>query len=185
MPNYCENDLWIQGGPKDVAALLAFVGADRNPVEFDFNAIVPYPKRYAAMDAEYPRFPVDGSLGMAAYVSKWGTNLNGFNSGGYEWCCDNWGTKWRASNVRRRDYGDVCVTFRTAYYPPKPVIIALAKRFPFVTLRLEYFERGMQFAGGFACLSKEDFDQYDREGPWEAGAVVNEWESEYKGHRGG
>lgn len=39
-----------------------------------------------------------------AYKAKWGTDKNGYNSGGYEWCQDAWGTKWNAYAVARRDY---------------------------------------------------------------------------------
>lgn len=181
MPNHCHNDLWISGSSEDVDKLLAHIGADKETPEFDFNTVLPYPEKFALMDkeAQERRTPEDGE----AYRSKWGTDSDGYNSGGYEWCHQAWGTKWNAYDVVRRDYEGICLTFQTAWCPPQPVIVALAKMFPTVTLTLEFFERGGAFAGGFSCQSEDDW--YDDDDVWEAGKVVDEWEAEYKGPRGG
>jgi len=147
MPNHCENDLYISGSDADVAALLALIGADQEPPKFDFNALIHYPEKFRQMDAECPQWNVPSAERvelLAAYKAKWGTEGDGFNAGGYDWCVANWGTKWNAYNVQRRDHGRIsCVTFETAWAPPMPVIKALAERFPAVTISIEYFERGM------------------------------------------
>ncbi|HEU5085948.1 MAG TPA: hypothetical protein VFT99_00840 [Roseiflexaceae bacterium] len=199
MPNHCENDLYISG--PNVDAVLEFIGITRAEPTFDFNTLIPYPERFAQMDDEYRAIPdlvglyrgtpeyeqraAARAVAGSAYVAKWGTSQNGYNCGGYEWCHTNWGTKWNAYDVARRDYdGHVVVTFQTAWSPPKPVIVALALRFPDHTFSLEYFERGMGFCGGFTCLSQEDWwDENDE--PWKAGRPVAEWEGEYRGMRGG
>lgn len=170
MPNHCENDLYIQGSGEDVAAVLALIG------EMD-------EERKAIVDAYgyFPKTP-EGVAALAAYKAKYGTEADGFNFGGYEWRVREWGTKWGAYDVKRRDYGGVCVTYQTAWSPSMQIVIALAKKFPAVTFRLEYFECGMQFCGGFSCLSEDD---YYGDKPWEAGIVTDEWEGEYCGHRGG
>ena len=122
-----------------------------------------------------------------AYLAKWGTRQDGFNSGGYEWCLREWGTKWGAYRVQRRDYdGDTILTYQTAWTPSHSVIVALAKRFPAVTFYLEYFERGMSFAGGFCCPSEDDWYSDDDGATWEPGIVTDAWEMRgYKGSRGG
>src|SRR5688572_17984410 len=139
MPNHCENDLYLRGDAADIAAVLAHMGADQEPVKFDFNALIPYPDPFKAMDDERelaPDYPLPDDPERAAklaaikefttaYQMKWGTSSDGYNSGGYDWCCENWGTKWNAYDIVRRDYdGRVCITFQTAWAPPRPIIIA-------------------------------------------------------------
>lgn len=190
MPNHCENDLYIRGIDEEVAAVLALVGADKTEIEFDFNAVIPYPEPFATMDREAEGFSwrIDGresaEIARAAYVSKYGHDKDGFNSGGIEWRLNNWGTKWNAYSIVRRDYEGCCLTFQTAWAPPRQIIIALGKRFPTVSFALEYFECGMCFCGGFQCLAEDEW--YDEAQPWSAGTVSDEWHLEgYLGRRGG
>ena len=191
MPNHCHNDLYISGTSEDVAAVLALIGADRNPPEFDFNALIPYPEQFAQMDAESRAFGFGAKTtkeeqdkAREAYVAKWGHDKDGFNSGGIEWKRENWGTKWGAYDVARRDYAGVCITYQTAWSPSRQIVEALAKRFPSVTFALEYFERGGGYCGGCACPSADDYFHDDE--PWHAGIVVDQWHSdEYQGCRGG
>lgn len=50
----------------------------------------------------------------------------------YEWCIQNWGTKWNSyDNESWRDDG---FDFNTAWNAPHPVIIALSKRYPDVLI---------------------------------------------------
>lgn len=173
MPNHCENDLWISGPSADVDALLAKVGANETPPRFDFNAVIPYPEEFAALDRERDE------LGYEGLRAKYGEHAkDGFNSGGYEWCHENWGTKWNAYAVARRDYGGVCITFQTAWAPPIPVIRALSAQFPTCRLSLEYFECGMEFCGGLTLNSLDDVENDECE-------PEDEWKGTYKGRRGG
>lgn len=196
MPNWCENDLYISGSKEDVARVLAHVGMNHAEPEFDFNTVIPYPQEYRERDESAARFnfwtgdkarlldETARDAAKAEHIAKYGNDRDGFNAGGYEWCSANWGTKWDASCVERRDYNGVCISFRTAWCAPHPVIVALAKLFPTCTFRIEYFERGMCLAGGFECPCAEDF--YEEGTEWEAGVIVNEWKTDkYQGGRGG
>lgn len=182
MPNHCHNDLWIRGNTEDVANLLAYIGADKEQPAFDFNTLIPYPEKFKQMDQEMEAVYKDATL-LDAYKAKWGTSSDGYNSGGYDWCHNEWGTKWNAYGVARRDYMGICLSFQTAWAPPAPVILALAKMFPKCSLSLEYLEQGGAFAGGFSCESEDDW--YDEDEPWEAVKVTDKWEAKYRGKRGG
>jgi hypothetical protein len=188
----------MRGDDANIAAVLAHIGADQTPAKFDFESVIPYPEPFKSMDDDVERMALNtwpapddperewklaGRQKQAdAYKEKWGTTSDGYNSGGYEWCCAAWGTKWNAYDVMRRDYdGRVCVTFQTAWAPPVPIIIALATMFPKVSFILEYFEQGMQYVGGFRCESEEDYWSED-ETPWKPGIVTDEWR--FKGYRG-
>ena len=195
MPNHVHNDLWIFGPAEEVNELLAHIGADKPQPDFDFNALIPYPETWAQMDADRER--VHKAFGnrekylsaLAEFEAKWHTDQNGYNSGGYEWCVEHWGTKWPAYNVCRRDYGgDVCVTFQTAWSPPRQIIAELHRQFPRCGLSLEFFERGSGFSGGVTYRSLDDWEDYreDEDDEFVAGVPAIEWRSnEYGGQRGG
>jgi hypothetical protein len=124
-------------------------------------------------------------LGYEGWRKKYGDKQDGYNSGGYEWCCENWGTKWSACRVELQEQNERCVhlAFDTAWTPPIPVIAALHKKFPEATLEIEYFECGVGFCGGATWYSKLDAEDMGHE--WEAGVPSLEWESKYRGSRGG
>jgi len=177
MPNHCHNDLYISGPKGQIDTLLLLVGALGDEPKFDFNAVIKYPAQFAERDADAKE------LDREKFQEKYGPGASdGYNSGGYEWCSENWGTKWNAYEVERRDYDRVCITFQTAWCPPGPVIVELHKRFPTLTLHLEYFEMGMAQCGGFALRAE---DEWYEDAPWVPGTKQSEWQGEYHGHRGG
>lgn len=178
MPNHCENDLYIDGPADKVVELLALIGADKEEPKFDFESVLPYPTEYAQRDVDARE------LGPKDFLEKYGNADDGFNSGGYEWCVANWGTKWGAYQVKRRDYHGICITFQTAWGPALPVLTALHVRFPECRLSLEYFERGMGFCGGVTYEQAEYADEC--EDGWAPGVPAAEWRSDaYRGNRGG
>lgn len=184
MPNHCHNDLYIDGPDDDVRILLDRIGASETPPRFDFNAVIPYPERFRVLDDDRRAFEKEHGWQKARelMLAKHGTESDGFNSGGYEWCIENWGTKWGAYEVARRDYERACITFQTAWGPAPLVIAALHRAFPRVSMHLEYFELGMAIAGGMSFLSKDDSDLEK----WAAGTPERKWETrEYHGSRGG
>jgi hypothetical protein len=61
----------------------------------------------------------------------------------YDWCVENWGTKWNSYDGNVTEDG---ISFNTAWAPPTPVIVALAKKIG-KSLRLIYDEPGMDFCG--------------------------------------
>lgn len=178
MPNHCHNDLYVDGPNEDVDALLRLVGADKEAPEFNCGAVIPYPEHWAKLDKDRHE------LGCKGFEDRYGKGAkDGFNSGGYEWRCENWGTKWGAYDVKRRDYGGVCVTFQSAWSAPAPVIEALHRLFPKCSLHLEWFECGMAKCGGFSCVSEDDW-RAEAE-VWAPGKRTREWHGEYRGTRGG
>jgi hypothetical protein len=181
MPNWCENDLYISGPRDQVDALLTLMGDD-----FDFNAVLPYPAELRQRDDDARAWEKEHGWVKAREMlrEKYGGDADGYNAGGYEWCVSAWGTKWPAKDAQRRDLGgQVCVSFETPWGPPVPVVAELHRQFPTLTLSLEFFERGMAFAGGVTFCCEEDFY---REGQvWAAGVPCEEWKGEYRGERGG
>jgi hypothetical protein len=168
MPNWCECDLSIKGPKKKVQEVMDFIGED-----FDFNKIIPYPEEYKIRDLEANTMDED------AFIAKYGSWKDGYNSGGFSWCCDNWGTKWPPSRVTRKK---TCVSFETPWCVPTPVISKLHEMFPEVTIILRGYECGMGWSGGFKCCRQKDTLAGE---DWKPGLIEQEWSKEYKGHRGG
>lgn len=181
MPNWCEVDVRLNGKTEDKASLLEFMGVNEDPPQFDIGRLMPYPSVFKQRDDERPAHGAPKEQ-RDAFVAKWGNKNDGYNSGGYEWCRDNWGAKWPPSDVVKTSFG---VSFQTPWTHPAIAIFAeLHKRFPTIAIHVEYFECGMSFCGGFSFETEEYHDEEN--GKWEAGTVSSRWHSnEYRGTRGG
>ena len=168
MPNYCENDLKVTGIGKD-----DFLQAARSDESlFDFNNFIPYPAEWRELDelviAERKAWTEQPENTRGRYPSR----KDGYNSGGYQWCISNWGTKWNASDVRLGDCDEyeINLHFSTAWEPPVPVILAASSKFPQAEFELVYYERGMGFHGILRA---------------QRGLVMEQWQGKYVGNRGG
>ena len=196
MPNWCENELVISGPKQDVEDLLSTMSAPKTEVTehgvinnvivdtctFSFGNIIPYPMEYEQLDRAY-----EAATRMISkmthserekYFQSNGRPRDGYNSGGYEWCKANWGTKWDACDVliskRKPSKSSKAVfydvSFQTAWTPPRPVIHALSLKYPKVRLALKYWERGAGFRGSLIM---------------KGGRIISQSQKAYSGRRGG
>lgn len=140
MPNWCYCELSVVGPIEERIRFKEFAKGNR-PV-LDFDVFIPYPEPYRTMD-ETSREMRDAGVPWKE-IPK-----DGFNSGGYEWCIANWGTKWNASHA-----GDIIekprsllYKFSTAWSPPIPVVHAMTEIFPNLRFNLRFREEGMGFRG--------------------------------------
>ena len=195
MPNYCVNEMKF-ADDDGLAALRVIMG----DAVFDFNKLIPYPAEYAERDRDYQILCAaykDGNAeakaaAIGAFISKYphqeedasGNKYirirDGYNSGGCDWCEENWGTKWNAIDPIIR--ADGVLTFYTAWTPPLKGLAALARLLPGFTLTVEYFERGMSFCGGMTFCNCADANDSE----WQAGKLYGEWYcANYHGFKGG
>ena len=158
MPNYCYNVLFFI--EKEGRAALKELMGD---AVFDFNKIAPYPEVYAQRDLE--RAAVDSQSALGVFIAKYGNAKDGYNSGGYEWCCKNWGIKW--NTIKPRHIEDT-VVFDTAWGPPLAIYEKLSQLLTPHGFYYEYYEKSM-CGGGF----------------YSNGEVSEVWEARYRGFRGG
>lgn len=163
----------------------------------DFNNLLEYPIVYRERDED------SVTLSKEAFKEKYGDNLDGYNSGGYDWCIKHWGSKWNAKDVVWVPQQKT-LYFDTAWSPVFKIVSALHKRFPSINISFEYYERGVGAIGGCEFICEEDWDPADytsdevhsiemaakrgevREPtPWEAGKAYNPWSGDYMGFKGG
>lgn len=150
MPNHVSNRLTLQCGKARASKVLAAIGGrsdDGTAMLIDFNKLIPYPERFATLDREAHEWekshPSDPRTGRPK---------DGFNQGGYEWCCEHWGTKWNAYGQKR--LGPTSVYFETAWSAPEPVMDALAAKFPDVPFMLEYADEAFGHNTGILRYAK-------------------------------
>jgi hypothetical protein len=180
MPNWCSNDLYLDGPADKLNECLTFIGE-----VFDFDKLIPYPSKWKEMDialnaARAVDDPVERAAAQEEYRIKYGTLSDGYNAGGYEWAVEHWGTKWNLLEVTSYEHPmrGRCLTFDSAWSPPLPVIEALATKFPELYVTLEYFEAGGAFCGGvlYRPTAEAEADECDR---------FRSWQGDYAGDRGG
>lgn len=187
MPNHCENDLTVEG---HIALIHDFVDSVRSLEDseryLDFNRLIPYPERFAALDKAAQEWDdVARSVGRAR-SSLETRPTDGYNSGGYNWCCDNWGTKWNAYQLKEPiiddwhdDYTTVKMSFTTAWCPSVPIFVAMAERWPDLDFELVWYERGSGQHGRLTFARQTDED--DESEP----KALKEEVAPYFGNRGG
>ena len=70
----------------------------------------------------------------------------------YGWCCEHWGTKWNAYEAVEISGG---VRFQTAWSTPKPVITALARKFPEELITIRWADEDFGYNVGWAEVKGE------------------------------
>jgi hypothetical protein len=90
----------------------------------------------------------------------------------YDWCCNNWGTKWDVEAELRNPNWEInddtnpnlLITFDSAWAPPEEVFKILPEMFPDLIFQLTYAEPGMDFCDivKFIGLNREEtYDQFE------------------------
>lgn len=144
MPNNVYNGLVISGDEAKVEEIFEkhFPADEDGEHRLDFNTLIPYPEEYKKQDeiAEKARAadPPDRSV------------KDGYNMGGYDWCINNWGTKWNAYDQEvtyYEGYGQINAEFYTAWSPPSGALARLCELYPDVEITASFEEAGMGFEG--------------------------------------
>ena len=140
MPNWCCCELSVVGPIEERNRFKKLAEGDGGGL--DFNSFVPYPEPFKSMDEISQKLRENG-------VSYSEIPKDGFNSGGYEWCVKNWGTKWNVNNDVEiiEKPRSLFYTFDTAWNPPRPVIHIMTEMFPELRFNLRYWEAGVGFRG--------------------------------------
>lgn len=125
MPNWCSNELKIQGNPKELSKLIKKVQITKS------EATENHYESLFACHRVIPR-PADKE-------DDW-----------YNWSVENWGTKWDLSDVRFEgdvEAKEVSYYFESAWSPIVPVVEALAKEFKTLSFNYTFYETGSDYWG--------------------------------------
>ena len=170
MPNWCDCELIVTGNARDIKRFIELAKEDKEVLSA--NKFIPYPKKYADLDKKAEEWDKTHQVNKKRGLLGNGKRpTDGFNQGGYNWCIQNWGTKWGFCEATVEDERPKYVNYRfdTAWSPPVPLIKAMGEQFPKLRFYLQYFEGGMGFQG---------------EAIFENGTLTESTNS-YNGNRGG
>lgn len=84
----------------------------------------------------------------------------------YDWCVENWGTKWEVSESYEDDCGFIC--FDTAWSTPATAILSLSEQYADLSFEVEYADEDLgNNCGRYIFKSGEEFE-YEQYGIKEA-----------------
>lgn len=163
MADYCENVLFVQGCKEELERFKEFAHEGYSPLSE--NRFIPYPEKYRVLDEQIGPILKLLSSGITVQTLRNIVKKGGFNSGGYEWCCENWGTKWGLLDVRigAESDNEVIYEFCTAWTPALPVIKKMGEMFPELKFVNHYHDEWWRFKGTFSmengrCV-EDSFDE--------------------------
>ena len=156
MPNHCEQDLWVSGPKTELNKFVEYSktlddGFGTSHV-LDHNKFIPYPEHFKQMDIAADEARNNMKAGAPFVLVK-----DGFNSGGYEWCRENWGTKWGIYDEKLvyHKSNKARYSFQSAWSPASKIILAMSKHFPTLTFLLKYYECGAAYKGVYEVKGGE------------------------------
>ena len=144
MPNWCSNEVHVDGSEEDIAKFTEECFTNHKGVSvLDFSKVLPEP--------DYDKPKKDGTHNNGVQ-----TELLDAMPDWWHWRNDNWGTKW---NLVPNHDGDLTsydadvekdyinLTFDTAWSPPDGIYDAIVEKYPDISISWFYREDGVQMAG--------------------------------------
>jgi|TARA_R110000851_G_scaffold26927_2_gene75995 hypothetical protein len=145
MPNWCSNEVQIDGNEKDIAKFKEECFTDHKGVAvLDFSKVLPEP--------DYDKPKKDGTHNNGVQ-----TEPSSVMPDWWTWRNDNWGTKW---NLVPNHDGDltaymtvedgedyISLEFDTAWSPPNGIYEAIVEKYPDLDINWFYREDGVQISG--------------------------------------
>lgn len=161
MPNHIQNRVHLVGDESTIEQVCNFIKGKE--IVFDFNTVITMPEELNITSDGW-LMPLENPFSRGANFYKHINDLKqhlekfpelredtesnfiqgiknflkyGFATW-FEWCVENWGTKWNAySQDDSRNTSDT-IFFQTAWSAPIPVLVALSKKFPTVNFVFAY-----------------------------------------------
>jgi hypothetical protein len=145
MPNWCSNEVQIDGNEKDIAKFKEECFTDHKGVAvLDFSKVLPEP--------DYDKPKKDGTHNNGVQ-----TEPSSVMPDWWTWRNDNWGTKWNLvpnhdGDLTSYDFVEnhedyIQLEFETAWSPPNGIYEAIVEKYPDLDINWFYREDGVQMAG--------------------------------------
>jgi len=141
MPNWCNNVLEVYGTKEELQKFKEDVKGSEDDY-LDFEKIIPTKEHQ-----EEFRKVWENNKELQKRFSDFETAW--FNEGkGYEWCVNNWGTKWRVRCEKPQESDNsLRYYFSSAWASPVGIVLKLIETYKNLDFHLDYEESGMGFGG--------------------------------------
>ena len=185
MPNWCNHYIVVKGKLSELKKFREFAKGENG--NLDMNSFIPYPEKFAKKDREVVGYyekikslekksekdkKAKKELEQLKMLEKLEDRetTDGYNSGGYNWCIVNWGTKWNFWGNTNEDIkiknGRLNYSIETAWSFPEPIAIEMSKQFPNLEFEWASEEESREFNviyKGGSQISYEDMPYEDDE----------------------
>lgn len=173
MPNWCKNNLKIEGNGEKILELLELIKNDKG--EMTFSKLAPLPDELK--DTKSPVPDTVSQEERKRLIEKYEAD------NWYDWQCKNWGCKWDAQESDfYKDGDDWIVTFQTPWGPPIEFMRKLSKQFNKMTFTLQFADEGWgQYPLGEVIFTDgEEYEDYPEEGTDKAEKLADAvWSEEW------
>lgn len=167
MPNHTAQILEVRGDKSEIDKLINFVSDTTNKekvTNFSCNKVIPMPKALNITATSINNVnPTKEDLKLK---KQYATNKKKYGAENwYDWCCNNWGTKWDVYEIQEwdchKDVSSIC--FQSAWSPITPVIEKLSEKFKSLNFTLKYADEGGGFLGYVVYENGRKVMQVERE----------------------
>ena len=159
MPNWCINQVHASGPSNQITDLVNALESPPPPYYINQGLV--------SKEEVSNKWKFSGLLPIPeSEISAW-----------YDWCIENWGTKWEASEDGQNDvyieddHGVIEWDFETAWNPPLAFFAKISSKYPDIEFYIFYFEPGENFIGKAAIkngvisdtrreATREDHEEY-------------------------
>ena len=167
MPNWCYNNLEVQGTKEDMKEFYDKFKSNTKD-DFDFEWFVPMPD-------VFKNIKVGGCTIDGVQYNNWIEHDDGTKTGlsdtqieilkeeygakdWYDWSLNEWGCKWNCSQIEVLDVDDslFLIKFETPWSPPEAFLSTFSEMFPNLDYRLEWEEEG-GYAGIIEYVNGEHY----------------------------
>ena len=133
MPNWCDNNLRVAGDAEALKRFVVDVTNEDESIEIMKN-LLPFPTKLEGKDI----LDKDGNVFGRAFTDD-----------GYNWCLENWGTKWGdcETEITVNDPDYLVIRFQSAWSPALEGLARISTMFPTLTFQTDWVEEGMQSIG--------------------------------------
>jgi len=171
MPNWCENFIHVTGPSKDQKAfrdqirhVLLDWGNHAANLKAEIDACKVPTKKLRLISGlnEYLSGTRDERNLFASFVKPPLTVVSeGYRDAGYNWCINNWGTRWDVDEFDEQVTAidtvkeQTSYSFLSAWSPPIEWLKLVGPKFPTLTFSMGVYEGGCWFAGTCVVHDKE------------------------------
>jgi len=168
MPNWCHSELNVSGSKEDIKKFKELFMEDKRIVN---SKIIPYPRELELLDKVHnthsnnPYQPTEEEKKelMVIYLTGKYEKSDGYNQGGYDWCCENWGSKWGICQceILEETEENINFIFESAWSPSTPLIKEMSKKLPNLTFGYNCQEETLDYAFDSTWKGGEEIEYED------------------------